>query len=217
MNIWAIVPVKPFVRAKSRLAKVLTPEQREILAETMFRHTVETLRTIERFSGVLVVSRDTKALGIARDYHVQTVQESGAPELNAALLRASQVALLHGADGVMVMPADVPLITAEDIEQILHMGRYNTTVVIAPDRNNDGTNALLVNPPGFIPFAFGVGSFRRHMMLAEEANATVKIYRSQRIGLDIDQPDDLYLYQKMAGEHSPVFPQPSAGSLPVVE
>jgi 2-phospho-L-lactate guanylyltransferase (CobY/MobA/RfbA family) len=117
----------------------------------------------------------------------------------------------------MVMPADVPLITAEDIEQILHMGRYNTTVVLAPDRNDDGTNVLLVNPPGFIPFAFGVGSFRRHLLLAEEAGATIKVYRSEHVALDIDQPDDLLLYQKLAGENSPVFPQPSAGSLPIAE
>src|SRR5689334_15348347 len=175
MNIWAIIPVKPFNRAKSRLASVLSPEQRAALAEHMFRHGLETLTSVKQISGVLVVSRDTKALGIAHDYHVQTVQESGTPELNTALRRASQVVGMHRADGVLVLPADVPFVNAEDIEQMLHLGRYNATVVLAPDRNEDGTNALLVNPPGFIPFAFGPGSFRRHMLLAEEVNATVKI------------------------------------------
>src|SRR4051812_22293965 len=201
MNIWAIVPVKPFNRAKSRLAKVLTPGEREALAEKLFRHSLDTLTRVKQIAGVLVISRDTKALALARDYHVHTVQEGGAPELNAALLRASQVVRSQGADGVLILPADVPLVTTEDIEQILHLGRYNMSVVLAPDQKNDGTNTLLVSPPGLIPFAFGEGSFRRHMLLAEEAGATVKVYRSERTILDIDTPPDLELYHRLTGEH----------------
>ena len=136
-------------------------------------------------------------------------------ELNAALLRASQVVATQGADGVLVLPADVPMVTAEDIEQILHLGRYNTTVVLAPDANEDGTNALLCNPPGFIPFSYGPGSFLRHKTLAEEAGATVKIYRSDRISLDIDTPPDLDLYRQMDGKAKSV--ESTANGLPVAE
>ncbi len=210
MNIWAIVPIKPFNRSKSRLAKVLSPEQRASLAERMFRHTLEVLTSVQQIAGTLVISRDTGALAIARDYGVHTVQESGAPELNAALLRASQVIGSQGVDGVFVMPADIPFVNAEDIQEILHLGRYNMTVVLAPDRNDEGTNGLLVNPPGLIPFAFGVGSFRRHMIEADEAGATVKIYRSEQIALDIDVPDDLALYYRLTGQKV-VLPNPVSG------
>jgi len=215
MNIWAIVPIKPFNRAKSRLAKVLPPEQRESLAERMFRHTLEVLISVRQIAGVMVISRDHGALAMARDYGVHTVQESGAPELNAALLRASQVIGSHGVDGVFVLPADIPFVAAEDIQEILHLGRYNTTVVLAPDARDEGTNALLVNPPGYIPFAFGGCSFRRHMMLAEEAGATVKIYRSDRIGLDIDTPDDLETYYRLIGQTTPQ--EDPADELPVAD
>src|SRR5258708_39081720 len=133
MNIWAIVPVKPFNRAKSRLAKVMTAEEPQALAEKMFRHSIETLTTVEQISGILVISRDTKVLGIARDYHVQTVQESGTPELNAALYRASQVVASKGADGVLVMPAVLALVNAADITQFMHLGRYNITEVLDTD------------------------------------------------------------------------------------
>ena len=218
MNIWAIVPVKPFNRAKSRLAKVLTGEQREALAERMFRHTLEVLTGVKRIAGVLAISRDNYALALARDYGVHTVQEGGTPELNAALLRASQVVRSQGANGVLVLPADVPLVSVPDIEQILYLGRYNTTVVLAPDQREDGTNALLVNPPGFIPFAFGQGSFRRHLISAEELGATVKIYRSERTALDIDIPSDLERYFALTGEHIiPLAQAASADNLSVVE
>src|SRR5260370_34743648 len=123
MNIWAIVPVKPFNRAKSRLAKVLTAEERQALAEKMFRHSIETLTAVEQISGILVISRDTKVLGIARDYHVQTVQESGTPELNAALYRASQVVGSQGADGGLVMSAHLRLVNAADITHVFDLGR----------------------------------------------------------------------------------------------
>lgn len=199
-KIWAIIPVKPFNRAKSRLAKVLTPEEREALAISMFRHTVGLLSGVRRFAGVLVISRDTKALAIARDYGVQTVQESGAPELNAALLRASQVVYAWGASGVFVMPADVPFVTTDDIEQILHLGRYYQSVVLVPDRHGDGTNGLLVAPPGLIPFSFGVGSFARHKELAEAAHATINVYQSPRMSLDIDTPPDLERYHELTRE-----------------
>jgi 2-phospho-L-lactate guanylyltransferase len=214
MNIWAIIPVKPFNRAKSRLARVLTPEQRISLAERMFRHSLEVMSGVQRI-GVLVVSRDAKALNIARSYNVQTVQESGAAELNPALLRASQVVNKLGGEGVLVLPADLPLVNVEDVEQLLHMGRYNATTVLAPDRNDNGTNALLVTPPGLIPFSFGPGSFQRHVMLAEEANATVKVYRSDRLALDIDTPDDLAAYEALMGEKLPMID--SAGSLTPAE
>lgn len=195
LKIWAIVPVKPFSRAKSRLATVLTPDQREALAQRMLRQSLHLLVGMHVFTEVLVVSRDSKALKIAHDFHAHTIQETGARELNAALLRAGQVAMSRGAQGVFVMPADLPLVTADDIDQILYLGRYNFSVVITPDRTQDGTNGLLVAPPGLIPFNFGIGSFGRHKALAEAAGATVHIYQSPRMALDIDLPTDLERYK----------------------
>lgn len=204
MSVWAIVPVKPFNRAKSRLAAVLSPEERGELAEKMLKHTLETLVNAKSITGTLVISRETKALGLARDLGIHTVQEVGTPELNAALLRASQVVGALGAKAVLVLPADLPLLNVEDIAQMVHLGRYHTTIVLAPDRNENGTNSLLVRPPGHIPFSFGPGSFQRHLKLAQDAGATVKIYRSERLGLDIDTPIDLKTYYQQIGHPLPV-------------
>ncbi|MCC7206018.1 MAG: 2-phospho-L-lactate guanylyltransferase [Anaerolineae bacterium] len=212
MRVWAVLPVKPFVRAKSRLATILPAEQREMLAEKMFRHGLEVLTSTRQIAGVLVVSRDTKALSMAREYGVNTVQESGAPELNVALLRAAEYVRRFGAEGVLVVPSDLPMYTSADIEQVLHLGRYHMTVVIAPDRTDNGTNALLVTPPGLIPYSFGPGSFRRHIELAEQAGATVKILRSERLGLDVDTPADLELYNQLTGAPASVGIAPAASA-----
>lgn len=179
MNIWAIVPVKPFNRAKSRLATELRPEQRELLAASLLERTLQLVVPISQIQGTLVISRDTKALSMARDMGAQTVQESGAPELNNALLRATQVIRGWGVDGVLVIPADLPLLAREDVEAMVNLSRYNSSIVIAPDRHQHGTNLLLVRPPGLIPYSFGDNSFAEHQRLALAAGADVFIYRQQ--------------------------------------
>lgn len=198
MNIWAIVPVKPFNRAKSRLAGELHPEQRELLAAGLLERTLQLVVPIAQIQGVLVISRDTKALSMARDMGAQTVQESGAPELNNALLRATQVIRGWGVDGVLVIPADLPLLAREDVEAMVNLSRYNSSIVIAPDRHQHGTNLLLVRPPGLIPYSFGDNSFAEHQRLALAAGADVFTYRSERVGLDLDTPDDLNTYFELA-------------------
>lgn len=197
MSVWAIIPVKPLNRAKSRLSGVLSPEQRHKLAESMFRHVLQVIRTVPQITGTLVISRDTKALAIARDYGAYTVQESGAPELNAALMRATQVVAGWRTNAVLVLPADLPLIASQDITGILQMGQYGPVVVLATDQNGDGTNAMLIRPPGLITYAYGVGSFQRHSSLAKEAGAELRVYHSERLMLDIDLPEDLKTYQSL--------------------
>jgi len=198
MNVWAIVPVKPFNRAKSRLADYLQPRQREMLAASLLERTVKLLLPLAPIRGVLVISRDTKALAMAREWGAQTVQESGNPELNTALLRATQVLRFWQGDTALNVPADIPLLASEDIEAVTAMGRYTNTVVIAPDRREQGTNLLLVHPPGIIPYWFGENSFAEHQRLEAEARANIAIYRSDRVALDLDTPTDLTLYFERA-------------------
>ncbi len=197
MSIWVLIPVKPLVRAKSRLAGALSPEQRQQLAEYMFRHVLNVVRGVPQIMGTLVVSRDSKALAIAREYNARTVQESGQPELNAALTRATQVVASWGCQGVLVLPADLPLLTGEDVARMASLGIDAPSVVIATDQHGDGTNALLVRPPGYIEYAFGPGSFKRHVQLAQAAGAVVQEFKSDRLALDIDMPADLDSYNHL--------------------
>lgn len=203
MSVWAIIPVKPLARAKSRLSVVLSPEQRVQLAENLLRHVIATVRSVPEIAGTLVISRDTKALSIARDAGAHTVQESGTPELNNALMRATSVVRGWRSDAVLVLPADLPLVNADDVRGMLDLGQDDNTIVIATDENEDGTNAMLIRPPGLIPYAYGVGSYHRHMLLAKEAGAAVQVYHSERLALDIDVPSDLETYHRFSenGHH----------------
>jgi 2-phospho-L-lactate guanylyltransferase len=199
MNIWGVVPVKPLNRAKSRLSSILEPERREALAVGMMIRVLEVLTHVPSLHGVLVISRDMKALAKAREISgVQTLQESGTPELNHALQRASRMLISWGAEGTLILPADVPLVSVEDVEAMIALGGAAPTIVIAPDRHQDGTNAMFTRPPDIIELGFGTGSYRQHVLAAKRVGATVQVYESERLSLDIDVPDDLVAYQELA-------------------
>ena len=119
MTLWAIVPVKPLRRGKSRLAGVLSPEERTDLNRRLLVHTLDTLTVMPEFEQVLVVSRDQSALALARNHGARTVQESGAPKLNMALACATFVAKKYATHGVLIIPADLPLISQEDVRSML--------------------------------------------------------------------------------------------------
>ncbi len=196
MTVWAIVPIKPLRRSKSRLSKVLSQEQRARLSERLLINTLRVLRDVEGIDRTLVVSRDSQALALARDFDARTVTERGHPELNRALERATIVAQGYEVSAVLVLPADLPLLAPEDVEQLLAPLGEGPVMVIAPDRKGVGTNALLVAPPGLIKYEFGPDSYARHVALAREAGARVEICELPNLGLDLDEPDDLDLLGK---------------------
>ena len=191
MALWAIVPVKPLRRGKSRLAGVLTQDERTDLNRYLLAHTLDTLGAIEEIENILVVSRDPAALSLAREHGAHTVQENGAPKLNVALTRATVVVKEYASRGVLIIPADLPLIAPEDINAMLEAAKEPPVVVVAPDRHRRGTNALLVCPVGLIQYDFGPDSFKRHCELAEKAGARLEVVDLPSLALDVDLPEDL--------------------------
>lgn len=193
MTLWAIVPVKPLRWGKSRLAGVLTQEERVDLNRQLLIHTIDTLREIPDIEHVLVVSRDQSALAIARAHGARTVQENGAPELNIALTRATIVAKSYATRGVLIVPSDLPLITQEDVYTMLSRVKEPPVVVVAPDRRRKGTNALLVCPVGLIEYEYGPNSFELHCQNARKVGARLEICELPSLALDMDEPEDLEL------------------------
>ncbi len=199
MTIWAIVPVKPLRRGKSRLAGLLTEEQRTRLNRYLLEHTLTILNEIPDIEHTLVVSRDPAALALTRSMGGRTVLEDGAPQFNTALQRATIVAQTQGARAVLILPADLPLVEPSDLKALLSLGQIPPIVVIAPDRRQDGTNTLFVNPAGLIEYGYGPGSFQLHCQRAIEAGGKLEVFNCERIGLDLDLPEDLEMVGGLKG------------------
>jgi 2-phospho-L-lactate/phosphoenolpyruvate guanylyltransferase len=197
MTLWAIVPVKPIRRGKSRLAKVLSESERADLNWRLLNRTLKVLSSVREIGRVLVVSRDPEALALARDYGALTLQEEGEPKLNTALKRATLFLRQYTLRSLLILPVDLPLLSPDDIRQVIAADPGPPGVVIVPDRHHQGTNMLLVDPPGFLEYEYGPGSFERHCERARLVKARLKVVELPSLALDIDNPDDLDLIQQI--------------------
>lgn len=208
MIIWAIIPVKPLRDSKSRLAHILSPDERGELTASMLRRTLSVLHDLDDVARTLVVSRDAAALKIARAHGAQTYSEGEKQDLNLALARAAHIAVAHQANGIIILPADLPLVSPEDIKMML-AGAAGATggqrsngyhypsrvVAICPDQHNEGTNALLLCPPTGFTFQYGEDSFALHLAEAARLGIPRRIVHAPGLKFDLDNDEDWRTYQ----------------------
>ncbi len=209
MSLWTIVPVKPFSEGKSRLAGYISPQTRRALNRNLLTRTLDAIRLAQIEAEIVVVSRDSEALDLAARLggHALTEEQSNllsldtgprafstAPELqlNAALTQAARYAVARGATRVLILPTDLPNLTAGDVRTMASLQGRGPQVTIAPSHDG-GTNALMLQPAQAIPFAFGRDSFQRHRRLAVEAGLPVRVVESASLVFDIDLPEDYEL------------------------
>lgn len=195
MPTWAIVPVKHLSEAKSSLGPALTSEQRRQLVLCMLSDILNILRHAPVKS--LVVSPDDDVLRFASERGAARLKEPGLG-LNGALKLAIRHAVAGGADSVLIVPADLPLLRVADIEKILALASGPRDVVIAPSKAN-GTNALFLRPPDVIELRFGGESFPLHASESVRAGVRPRVYRSPTVATDIDEPADLLGVRSMGG------------------
>jgi 2-phospho-L-lactate guanylyltransferase len=198
---WALVPIRGLESAKTRLGEDLDAEERVELVTTLLRRTLIATRDARRVAGTIVVTMDPDAAGIARDLRAVGLVER-APGLNQAIEAARSVAVARGATAVLVLPADLPSVSAAAVDELLEAAARTAVgralVAMVPDRHGAGTNALLVSPPDAIDPAFGERSHAAHVARAATAGAaTVEL--DGPLSLDVDTPADLVAAEAAIG------------------
>lgn len=191
----ALIPVKELSLAKARLAPVLDEERRKQLVLALYRDVLAAALACEVLDGVAVVTRDEELLTIAREAGAQAMAEPG--DLNESLTSAAAAMSARGADRVLVLAADLPLVRPEDIEAVF-AAEADVALVASGD---GGTNALSVPTKRAIAFQFGPGSAKRHVEAGNKAKLRTLQLDLPRLALDIDTPDDL-IRLRLAGENS---------------
>ena len=186
---WAIVPIKTFDRAKQRLANVLDAEERRSLMLAMARDVLTCLSKSTQLSGILIVSRTTEADALAQSFATERFAESPDANLAQALEQAAAHLIKNfSANGVFIVPADVPGIRAEEVDALLSQ---HEQVTILPDAENLGTNGLICSPPLCMPYIFDGKSFKPHADAAFAQDITPTIVPGTLFALDVDMPVDL--------------------------
>jgi 2-phospho-L-lactate guanylyltransferase len=197
MPVYAVIPVKVLSESKIRLSVTLTLQERRTLTLTMVEDVLKALRS-SKACHICMISSDMSIRALAERFDVAYLSERQ-KGLNQAIGEATEWCMRKNAKAVLVVPADVPLITSEDVNRMIDLGSDDGSVVISPSLDG-GTNALLRKPPNMIPVHFGPNSFKKHFNEAQERGVSAKLYHSERVALDIDSLEDLKRFSKVESE-----------------
>ncbi len=189
MSTVAVLPVKRFADAKQRLSTGLAPGTRRALAEAMLTDVLVALRRTQGLDEVVVVTAEPVAEALALGYGARVVPDTLEKGQSAAAALGLQA--VEGADVVLLVPGDCPALDPAQLGTLLTSVEPAPSVVLVPDRHGTGTNGLLLHPPEAIVPAFGPGSRERHVALAAEAGASLRVEEMPSLVLDVDTPDDL--------------------------
>lgn len=186
-----LIPIKDPTHAKTRLAELLSEDERCRLVWAMFDDVSRAVAAACRPDRIIMVTSYAKAIGRAREFGWDVLTEESQISESASVDWASRVLNERGFDTVMRLPADLPLVRAEDIDEILSIELDSPGALLVPSREGTGTNAIIRTPPALFPSRFGPNSCALHRQEAARVGVECVIVHNARIALDIDDPADV--------------------------
>lgn len=208
--VWACVPVKEFTGAKQRLGALLSPGQREVLAETMLEDVLSALAGATLLAGIMVNTVDPRAAALAERYGARVVAEGARDGHTGAVNGMARVLAAEGNGSLLTLPGDIPRVTAWEIDAVVASCRAAPSFTIVPAHDELGSNAVLCAPPFAVPLRFGDDSYFPHVQAARRHGIEPTIVRLPGIGLDIDHPIDLLAFMRAS-------PRRATGTLRLLE
>ena len=199
-----LIPVKNLEFANERLSDVLSQEDRTALAYEMLKDVFEAASKTRLPDKIVIVTLDKRAMLMADELNFVVIDEENQESESSSVDYALKVCKEMGAESVLVIPGDAPLITAEDIDFVIDKVKDYPHVIMVPAADKLGTNAILRKPPDVITSMFGHDSFRKHKKQADEKNVPYEVYELPNIALDIDEPADIEVL-KAHGAHTRAY------------
>ena len=189
MKIAAIIPVKTFSNAKTRLD--LPPQKIEDLCKVMLEEILQTVSISPQIDKVVMVTKEEKAIEIGKKFNTHTIIDEKEESVNGAVALADKYLLENGFDASIVFPQDIPYIKTQDIDFMMNYKMHPNFAVIVPSRRFDGTNALVRMPIDLMETHYDEDSYKIHMSTAKEHTLNVAMVFVKRIMWDVDNAQDL--------------------------
>jgi 2-phospho-L-lactate guanylyltransferase len=185
----AIIPVKTFSKAKTRLG--LSSEKTEKICEIMLEEILHTLTISPLIDKIIVVTKDPRALEISKKFDVIPITDTEESGVNNAVSLADDYLIKNKFDASIVFPQDIPYMKTQDIEFVLKFKADTDFVIVVPSRRFDGTNALVRMPIDIMKTHYDEDSYKIHMSTAKEITRDVSLVFVKRIMWDVDNLEDL--------------------------
>ncbi len=199
MNGILLVPFKSLATAKQRLAGALDQRQRSQLAEAMLRDVMTAAAGVRDRIDMALVTGDACAQAMAKEFGFLLIDDPHNESETAAIAMATGWCEQHGYDTTIVVPADIPLITGDELRRVLDAAPEEGAVFV-PAYDRRGSNCILRRPASIIPLRFGNDSFLPHCEAMKQTGKALVILEMPGIGLDIDNPHELALLGQREGE-----------------
>ena len=189
MKIAAIIPVKTFSNAKTRLD--LPPQKIEELCKVMLEEILQTVSISPQIEKTIIVTKEEKAIQIAEKFNAIIIRDEKEESVNGAVALADKYLLENDFDASIVFPQDIPYIKTQDIDFMLNYKAPPNFAIIVPSRRFDGTNALVRMPIDLMETHYDEDSYKIHMNTAKDHTLNVAMVFVKRIMWDVDNAEDL--------------------------
>jgi 2-phospho-L-lactate/phosphoenolpyruvate guanylyltransferase len=194
-----LIPVKNLSGAKQRLAAVLDQTSRTEFARAMLYDVLKVLGEWKGRPPTAVVSSDPYASALAAEYGLEIIPDPDNPGETGAIEMATRICVERGIESTLVIPADIPLIEAWELEEILKQAPPEGSVLV-PAADGRGTNAAFRRPANLFPLGFGNDSFKPHRAAAAATGKPCVVLNLPGIAVDVDNPSDLEQLLALSGE-----------------
>ena len=193
-----LVPIKNTASAKQRLASILDQPARTRLAQAMLTDVLTTLHEWKNRPKVGIVTSDSYAIKLAAEYGFEVIPDPDNPGETGAIEMATRVCMERREQSTLVVPADIPLIEAWELEEIYKHAPAEGSVLV-PAADGRGTNAALRRPGNLFPLRFGNDSFKPHHAAAQATGKPCVVLNLPGIAVDVDNPPDLQQLLSLPG------------------
>ena len=189
MKIAAIIPVKTFSKAKTRLS--LSPDKRDLVCRLMLEEVVHTISNTKSIEEIIIVSKDEEAFKLCKKFNVKEIFDSDESGVNHAVSLADNYLENSDYSASIVFPQDIPFMQSEDIDSLLRFTKSPKSVLVVPSRQFDGTNALLRMPVNLMETHYDEDSYKIHLEVGKSLTLNTSLIFLRRIMLDVDNQEDL--------------------------
>ncbi|MEO2265510.1 MAG: 2-phospho-L-lactate guanylyltransferase [Nitrosopumilus sp.] len=189
MKIAAIIPVKTFANAKTRLD--LSQDQKEDLCKIMLEEILHIISISPQIEKTIIVTKEEKAIEIGKKFNAIIIIDEKEESVNSAVALADKYLLENDYHASIVFPQDIPYIKTQDIDFMLNYMTHPNFAIIVPSRRFDGTNALVRMPVDLMKTHYDEDSYKIHMSTAKEHTLNVAMVFVKRIMWDVDNDEDL--------------------------
>ena len=194
MKTVAIIPVKSFSKAKTRLT--ISSEKTVDICKLMLGEVLQTISTSKKIDNTIIVSHDQSAFDIGKKFSVIEVFDELESGVNNAITLADEYISDSEFDTSIILPQDIPFFNSSDLDNLFSFFQRKNSVVIVPSRQFKGTNSLIRNPSRIITTRYDEGTYKSHLDEAKCNSVDFSLVLIRRLMLDIDSQSDIEFAMK---------------------